>query len=91
MPPALEAVNPPLGPQPPSPKFYHPAEVTLAMREKVFSLTGDDFTVKTVDGQDVMKCKAKLVSLHGKKTFTDMEGNEIVGATHRRRESEGRW
>lgn len=78
MPPALTAVNPALGPQPPNPKYYQPQEVTLAMREKVFSLTGDDFTVKTVDGMDVMKCKAKLVSLHGKKKFSDMQDNEIV-------------
>lgn len=77
MPPALTAVNPPLGPQPQNANFYHPREVTLAMREKVFSLTGDDFTVRTVDGVDVMKCKAKLVSIHGKKKFSDMQDNEI--------------
>lgn len=76
--PPLKAVDPPLGPQPPSPKLYHPREVTIAMREKMLSLTGDDFTVKTVDGMDIMQCKAKLVSMHDKKKFTDMEGNEIV-------------
>lgn len=48
MPPALQAVEPPLGPQPNNTNFYHPREVTLAMKEKVLSLSGDDFTVRTV-------------------------------------------
>lgn len=33
------------------------------MKEKVFSLSGDDFTVKTVTGLEVCKCKGKVVSL----------------------------
>ncbi len=37
------------------------------MKEKAFSLTGDDFTVKTVSGVDICKCKGKLLSLSDKK------------------------
>jgi len=73
----LAAFTPPLGPQPPNPAFYSPNQVTLQMREKVFSLTGDDFIVQTVDGLPICKVKGKLISLHGKKAFTDMAGQEI--------------
>ena len=50
---------------------------TLALKEKIFSLTGDDFTVKTADGADILKVKGKMISMHGKKKFTDMHENEI--------------
>jgi uncharacterized protein YxjI len=73
----LPAFTPPLGPQAPNPAFYSPNQVTLQLKEKVFSLTGDDFTVQTVDGFPVCKVKGKLISLHGKKVFTDMAGQEL--------------
>lgn len=47
------------------------------MKEKVFSLTGDDFTVKTVDGIEVCKCHGKVMSIKDKKKFTDTAGKEI--------------
>lgn len=56
---ALQAFNPPLGPQPAG-ALYAPQQVTLCMKEKVFSLTGDSFHVKTVDGADVMLVKGKI-------------------------------
>lgn len=59
---ALQAFNPPLGPQPAG-VLYAPQQVTLCMKEKVFSLTGDSFHVKTVDGADVMLVKGKHGSL----------------------------
>jgi len=73
----LAAFVPPLGPQPPNALFYSPNQVTLQMKEKVFSLSGDDFTVKTVDGHEVCKCKGKVLSLHDKKKFTDITGKDI--------------
>ena len=60
----LAAFNPPLGPLL---AHCHPEEVTLHMKEKAFSLTGDDFTVKTVAGLEVCKCKGKVMSLSDKK------------------------
>ena len=54
----LAAFNPPLGPLV---SQCHPDAVTLHMKEKAFSLTGDDFTVKTVAGVEVCKCKGKGV------------------------------
>ena len=56
----LTPFDPPLGP---NPKFAFPGEETLQMKEKVFSLSGDDFTVNTVTGLEVCKCKGKVVSL----------------------------
>ena len=37
------------------------------MKEKVFSLTGDEFIVKTVAGMEVCKCKGKVLSVSDKK------------------------
>lgn len=54
-----------------------PHQVTLAMKEKVFSLSGDDFTVQTADGVGVVVCKGKALSVRDRKVFTDMQGNEL--------------
>ncbi|CAF9935573.1 MAG: hypothetical protein ALECFALPRED_006486 [Alectoria fallacina] len=70
----LTPFNPPLGP---SLSQCHPQPVTLHMKEKAFSLSGDDFTVKTVDGVEICKCKGKLLSVSDKKVFTDVQGQEI--------------
>lgn len=43
----------------------------------MFSLSGDDFTVRTAEGQDVLKVKGKFISLRDSKKFTDMQDNEI--------------
>lgn len=54
--PKLAPMNPPLGPQPDyRPGIYSAEQVTLAMKEKVFSLSGDDFTVKKADGETASK------------------------------------
>jgi hypothetical protein len=60
MPPTLAPFQPALGPQPPSTKLYHHEQVTLALKEKVFSLSGDDFTIKTAQGLDICTCKGKV-------------------------------
>ncbi|EXJ79427.1 hypothetical protein A1O3_08929, partial [Capronia epimyces CBS 606.96] len=70
----LAPFNPPLGP---NPVFAQPTEQTLQMKEKVFSLTGDDFTVTTVAGIQVCRCKGKVLSISSAKKFTDINGNEI--------------
>lgn len=73
----LAPFNPPLGPQPARAPIYLPTPVTLCMKEKVFSLSGDDFTVQTVDGTNILKVKGKAISMRDKKKFTDMAGEEI--------------
>lgn len=77
MPPTLAPFNPPLGPQPPSTKLYHPTQVTLALKERVFSLSGDDFHVKTAEGLEICRCKGKALSIRDKKKFTDTADNEL--------------
>jgi uncharacterized protein YxjI len=47
------------------------------MKEKILSLSGDDFTITTTSGSPVCKCKGKVFSIHGSKAFTDMQGNEL--------------
>ena len=73
----ITAFIPPLGPQPPNPAFYSPEPVILQMKEKILSLSGDDFTITTSTGTPVCKCKGEKMSLHDTKNFTDMAGNEL--------------
>lgn len=79
----LAPFQPPLGPQPPNPAFYSPQTTTLQMKEKVFSLSGDDFTVHTVDGLEVCKVKGKVMSFRDSKKFTDMQGNELFNVKNK--------
>lgn len=74
---ALAPFQPPLGPQPPTGQIYKPHETTLKMTENVWSISGDDFTVKTVDGEEICKCKGRAVSMRDRKKFTDTSGNEL--------------
>jgi uncharacterized protein YxjI len=74
---SITAFNPPLGPQPANPAFYSPSPSVLQMKEKILSLSGDDFTITTTSGAPVCKCKGKVFSIHGSKAFTDMQGNEL--------------
>jgi uncharacterized protein YxjI len=37
------------------------------MKEKAFSLSGDDFTITTANGTPVCKCKGKVLSISDKK------------------------
>jgi uncharacterized protein YxjI len=47
------------------------------MKQKLFAW-GDDFTIKTEDGQDVFFVDGKAFSLGDKLSFQDMQGNELV-------------
>lgn len=49
----------------------------LAIREKVFSLTGDSFDVKLADDETIFKVKAKLPSISGRKAVNDTSGNHL--------------
>jgi len=56
----------------------HQNEFTVKLREKVLSLTGNDFEITMPDGQPMFKIKGKALSLHRKKTMTDNQGNAIL-------------
>lgn len=62
---SLAPFHPPLGV---NQVFCNPHEQTLQMKEKVFSLSGDDFEVTTVSGLHLCRCKGKVLSLSGAKS-----------------------
>ena len=50
---------------------------TLVLKEKVMSLTGDSFDIKTINGQPIFKIKGRKMSISGRKTVTDMKENHL--------------
>jgi len=56
------------------PQFIAQNYEQLVIKEKVFSLSGDSFTVKTVDGRDILQVKGDVLSLSGRKRVLDMQG-----------------
>jgi LURP-one-related len=57
------------------PQFNAQQPTTLVLKEKVLSLTGDDFHIKTVDGVDILRVKGVVASLSGRKKVSDPQGN----------------
>jgi hypothetical protein len=70
----LPTFNPPLGVHP---QFCFPEENVLHMKEKAFSLSGDNFTIKTADGHEICRCKGKVMSISDKKG-KEFGGEEIL-------------
>ncbi|KAM5348909.1 hypothetical protein ACJ41O_008732 [Fusarium nematophilum] len=50
---------------------------TLILREKVLSLTGDSFEIKLANGQPILKVQGKVMSISGRKSVYDMQGNHL--------------
>ncbi|KAF4980961.1 hypothetical protein FZEAL_3142 [Fusarium zealandicum] len=50
---------------------------TLILRERVMSLTGDNFEIKLANGQPVLKVSGKVMSISGRKSVYDMQGNHL--------------
>ena len=59
------------------PAFYANAPETIVLRENVFSLSGDSFTVATLDGRPVMQVKGEVLSLSGRKHVADPAGQPL--------------
>lgn len=55
----------PVGVHPP---FTYGQEITLLLKEKVFSFSGDDFSVKDVNGNVIFRLDGRTMSLRGKKS-----------------------
>ncbi|KAH8175181.1 LURP-one-related domain-containing protein [Sarocladium implicatum] len=53
------------------------ASETLVLTEKVMSLTGDSFDIKTIGGQPIFKIKGRKMTVSGRKTVTDMHENHL--------------
>ena len=59
------------------PSFIAQYPTTLIMKEQIFSLSDDAFTVKTLDGRDVLKITADTFSLSARKRVHDPAGNHL--------------
>ena len=60
------------------PQFIARQTETLVLKEKVLSLSGDSFSIKTYPGQQpVLSVSGNAFSLSGRKTVTDMSGNPL--------------
>lgn len=58
------------------PYFARQTEV-IVLREKVMSLTGDSFEIKMQSGQPLFRVEGKVMSISGRKTLTDLNGNKL--------------
>ncbi|EOD45603.1 putative duf567 domain protein [Neofusicoccum parvum] len=59
------------------PSFFARQAEPLVLKEKVMSLSGDSFSVKTVDGRAILQVKGEYFSLSGRKHVMDMQGNVL--------------
>lgn len=55
----------------------HNSEVILKLTESRMSWTGDDFTIKDAQGRPAFECRAKAMSVHGRKEFYDASGRHL--------------
>jgi uncharacterized protein YxjI len=58
-------------------RFIAQQTETMALKEKVLSISGDSFDVKLANGQPIFQIKAKHMSLSGRKSVFDMAGNHL--------------
>ena len=58
--------------------------IELFLKEKTFSLTGDDAKVKDANGNTVFKIKAELLTFSQRRTLVDADGNTIAQLRHKK-------
>jgi hypothetical protein len=59
------------------PQYIAQQSETLILKEKVLSLSGDSFSIKTIDGRPIFQVKGNAFSLSGRKAVSDMAGNVL--------------
>ncbi|KAI1822732.1 DUF567-domain-containing protein [Xylaria intraflava] len=59
------------------PQFFARQTESLILKEKILSLSGDSFDVKTISGQPIFQVKGEVFSLSGRKHVSDMNGNVL--------------
>lgn len=72
--PQLPVINPPIG------QFnatIGSVSETIILQEKVFSLSGDSFDIKTAAGEPFLKVKGKHATLSGRKSVYDLQDNHL--------------
>lgn len=57
------------------PDFIARQPEPLVLKERIMSLSGNTFSIKTVDGRAVVQVTGKYFSLSGRKDVLDMQGN----------------
>lgn len=50
---------------------------TIVLKEKVLSLSGDSFDIKTADGAPLLKVKGKHMTISGRKSVYDLADNHL--------------
>ncbi|KAI9923712.1 hypothetical protein ASPWEDRAFT_142195 [Aspergillus wentii DTO 134E9] len=65
-------------------QFVSREQQTLALKEKIFSLSGDSFDVKLANGQVFLKVTGSVMSLSDRKSVEDAYGNHLfdIGKEH---------
>lgn len=65
-------------------RFCMPHPISLVMKEKVFSFTGDDFQIKDANsGQTFFMINGKFISLRQRKVLSDYQGVPIAHFKHK--------
>ncbi|KAF2085816.1 DUF567-domain-containing protein [Saccharata proteae CBS 121410] len=59
------------------PQFFAQKSESLILKEKMMSLSGDSFDIKTVGGVPIFQVKGEAFSLSGRKHVLDMQGNTL--------------
>ncbi|KAJ4361695.1 hypothetical protein N0V95_001679 [Ascochyta clinopodiicola] len=59
------------------PQFIARAPETLVLKEKVLSLTGDDFHIKLANGTPILRVEGKVMSISGRKKVFDEQGGHL--------------
>lgn len=58
-------------------QFYAQHPTTLVLKEKAWSFSGDDFSVKDQNGATVVKCSGKSISMRDTKKIKDPTGKTL--------------
>ena len=59
------------------PQFIARGSETLILKEKVLSLTGDDFHIKLANGTPILRVQGKVMSISGRKKVFDEQGGHL--------------
>lgn len=59
------------------PQYCVPRQETLILKEKVFSLSGDTFSIKDTNGAVIINCSGKTFSISDRKEFTSADGTPL--------------
>jgi uncharacterized protein YxjI len=59
------------------PQFIGRQTESIVLKERVMSLSGDSFSIKTTSGRPLMEVKGKTFSMSKRKMVTDMQGNHL--------------